>query len=334
MAHHTSIDCKFREVACEFCQKQVVFVEQKQHESVCPAFRITCDRCAMVIRRSELPDHDRRLCIKRSVPCTFAHIGCTWSGAFDIQDEHYSDVKSLSLHFMLLATSHRDLQSRTTALELQLSDYKDELQALRSMSSVGAKEVKDKDAKDLKYAAWPRALSWITDSTSAVDRWLALENVMSKSELPFVLAASTQYRCWLLAEVIKKEEHFVMVRFLGMDGKSDKFVNEFMDIYGGRLRPLFPSRSDFVEFIQCVASGDKIDFYHPQKAMEWRSGVVLSVTPSAILVKDEGWSGHVTAALPRVPGFFAPAETARALRVYDYNQDRFPSRAQELGDKR
>jgi len=85
----------------------------------------------------------------------------------------------------------------------------------------------------------------------------------------------------------------VRVRFLGFTREED---HEWVELYEGRIRPIFETRAAFVDFWKTLATGTHIDFRQPMfhtnqesatsETYRWRSGTVVSVTPIELVIEE------------------------------------------------
>jgi ribosomal protein L35 len=73
---HTSA-CEWRIVACSDCHILTPYIEVKNHQDVCPRFKVCCPQnCGHHIERQEVDNHIQDICFNTIISCPYKEIGC------------------------------------------------------------------------------------------------------------------------------------------------------------------------------------------------------------------------------------------------------------------
>ncbi|XP_070532384.1 TNF receptor-associated factor 2-like [Ptychodera flava] len=83
--------CSLRSVDCEYCRRQVVFKDRKDHFSVCPDMEVPCEFCGKKVIRRKLEQHTDIIagnCPKKMQRCNYHVIGCEKMVELGKESEH------------------------------------------------------------------------------------------------------------------------------------------------------------------------------------------------------------------------------------------------------
>jgi hypothetical protein len=108
-------DCDYRDVPCEYCGEDVIFVDMDEHVSACDSVPVPCPRgCKDNILRGNLTQHEQ-VCSMAIVSCPFAGIGC---------DHGHITRESLSSHMEKFQQRHMTMMGERLLEQQQVNDKK------------------------------------------------------------------------------------------------------------------------------------------------------------------------------------------------------------------
>jgi hypothetical protein len=71
------VTCDYRITPCEDCQVNIAFIVMKNHQEICPMFKLECPQgCGVLIQRKDIELHIQNDCLNTIIACPYAKFGC------------------------------------------------------------------------------------------------------------------------------------------------------------------------------------------------------------------------------------------------------------------
>ncbi|XP_055519542.1 TNF receptor-associated factor 3-like [Leucoraja erinacea] len=126
---HLNLNCRQREVKCQYCQIETTVAELKKHEtSECRTSLISCPKyCGKQLHRAELTEHMVE-CPKAERCCSFTNYGCSFKGTDPRLKQH--ETQSIHQHLILVLLKNKALEEKVTELDNEITKKQTLLQRL------------------------------------------------------------------------------------------------------------------------------------------------------------------------------------------------------------
>ncbi|CAB4036005.1 TNF receptor-associated factor 6, partial [Paramuricea clavata] len=81
LGEHLKSECKYRNVKCQYCRKDVPFASIQAHVgTVCEGAPVYCRYCKAEILRKDIEQHEQLICDEVPGTCEFNVVGCHHDG--------------------------------------------------------------------------------------------------------------------------------------------------------------------------------------------------------------------------------------------------------------
>ena len=146
------IGCPYRQVSCEFCKENILFLNLENHYDICPKIKVKCSQeCGIEIERWEISEHINKICSKSIVSCIFKNFGCEETFLRSEEIEHYTEKQIFhNQKTVVQLVENKILKIKVESLENELSVFKNLVEKFMEENNLkNFSEIRKEDQKIL-----------------------------------------------------------------------------------------------------------------------------------------------------------------------------------------
>jgi hypothetical protein len=143
---HTSA-CEWRIVACSDCHILTPYIEVKNHQDVCPRFKVPCSQfCGHLIERQEVENHIQDVCLNTVISCPYKEIGC-FSKVTKKELNDYMTINTNRHNLLLISHfkgfSNEVMNRSINFLNPNMASFEERLRNLENVNALLQSQIKE-----------------------------------------------------------------------------------------------------------------------------------------------------------------------------------------------